>query len=106
MITETSARAPQPEFQPKEWRTVIIGVPTLRKLLAGEDVEIDAFHIHLIPDDVLWNNQQETALLFGDDVLTAKRIFKARKLLGGKMDERSMFVERRRLPQKKGGARG
>ena len=55
MEAETSARAPQPEAQPKEWRTVIIGLPIIRRLLAGEDVEIESFHINLIPDDVLFN---------------------------------------------------
>jgi hypothetical protein len=53
----TSARAPQPEYQPKEWCTVIVGLPIIRKLLNGEDVTIESFHINLIPDDVLWNNR-------------------------------------------------
>lgn len=57
MDEKTSARAPQPESQPKEWRTVIVGLPIIRKLLNGEDVAIDGFHINLIPDDVLFNNR-------------------------------------------------
>jgi hypothetical protein len=42
--------------KPKQpWRTVIIGLPTLRKLLAGEGVDLPSQGINLIPDDVLWN---------------------------------------------------
>jgi hypothetical protein len=104
MITETSARAPQPETQPHGWRTIIVGLPTIRRLLNGEDVEIETFKVNLIPDDVLWNNKEDVAVLLGEDVMVMERIFKARALLGGKVDERSIFVARRRLPQKKGGA--
>lgn len=38
-----------------DWRTLIIGLPTIRRLLNGEDVSIDSFKISLIPDDVLFN---------------------------------------------------
>lgn len=55
--SEISTRAPQPDSQPKEWRTVIIGLPIIRKLLNGEDVELETFRINLIPDDVLFNNR-------------------------------------------------
>jgi hypothetical protein len=37
------------------WRTVIVGLPIFRKLLAGENVELSTLRVSLIPDDVLWN---------------------------------------------------
>lgn len=80
--------------QHAEWRTVIVGPPIIRKLLSGEDVTLETFHINLIPDDALHNNRTDVAVLFGDDVLIMERIFKARELLGGKKDERSIRVER------------
>lgn len=43
------------EKQNPEWRTVIVGLPILRKLLNGEDVTLESFRINLIPDDVLFN---------------------------------------------------
>ena len=43
----------------KEWRTVIVGLPTIRKLLNGEDVTLESFKINLIPDDVLFNNRAQ-----------------------------------------------
>ncbi len=79
-------------------RLVIVGLPTIRKLLNGEDVELESFRINLIPEDVLWNNREDVMLLFGDDVLTAQRVFKARELLGGKTDSRTTVVERRPAP--------
>lgn len=39
----------------REWRTVIVGLPIIRKLLAGEEVTLEDFRINLIPDDVLFN---------------------------------------------------
>ncbi len=77
-----------------KWRTVIVGLPIIRKLLNGEDVELESFRINLIPDDVLWNNREDVMVLFGDDVDTAQRVFKARELLSGKTDARTTLVER------------
>ena len=37
------------------WRTIIVGLPIIRKLLNGEDVSLETFKVNLIPDDVLWN---------------------------------------------------
>jgi hypothetical protein len=37
------------------WRTVICGLPIIRKLLNGEDVTLETFKVNLIPDDVLFN---------------------------------------------------
>jgi hypothetical protein len=45
--------------QPHEWRTIIVGLPIIRKLLNGEDVGLETFRINLIPDDVLFNNRPE-----------------------------------------------
>jgi hypothetical protein len=59
----TGAPAPQDEhadhgpFTSDHWRTVIVGLPIIRKLLNAEDVTLNDCHINLIPDDVLWNNQ-------------------------------------------------
>jgi hypothetical protein len=39
----------------QKWRTVIVGLPIIRKLLVGEDVELETLRINLIPDDVLFN---------------------------------------------------
>jgi hypothetical protein len=39
----------------REWRTVIVGLPIIRKLLNGEEVTLEDFRINLIPDDVLFN---------------------------------------------------
>jgi len=41
----------------RDWRTVIIGLPIIRKLLAGEEVICPNFKINILPDDVLWNNR-------------------------------------------------
>jgi hypothetical protein len=38
-----------------EWKTVIVGLTIIRKLLAGEDVELESIRVNLIPDDVLFN---------------------------------------------------
>lgn len=43
------------EKQKPEWRTVIVGLPILCKLLNGEDVTLESFRLNLIPDDVLLN---------------------------------------------------
>jgi hypothetical protein len=92
--TETLKKMQQHHQDDQKWRTVIVGLPIIRKLLNGEDVELNDFHINLIPDDVLFNNRQDVAVLFGDDVFTMERIFAARKLLGGRTDERSITVKR------------
>lgn len=34
---------------------MIVGLPIIRKLLVGEDVELESLGVTLIPDDVLWN---------------------------------------------------
>jgi hypothetical protein len=44
------------------WRTVIVGLPIIRKLLAGEDVELQGLKLSMIPDDVLWNARPERTL--------------------------------------------
>jgi hypothetical protein len=44
-----------------EWRTVIVGLPIIRKLLNGEDISLETFRISLIPDDVLFNAKPATA---------------------------------------------
>lgn len=78
-----------------ERRAVIVGLPIIKKLLAGEDVELESLRVSLIPDDALFNNRTPTMLLFGDDVTTAERIFQARALLkGGEMDSRTVRIER------------
>lgn len=46
-----------PEYNNKEWRTVIIGLPIIRKLLNGEDVTLEEFKVNFLPDDVLFNNK-------------------------------------------------
>jgi len=43
--------------EPKEWRTIIVGLPIVRKLLAGEDVVLNDFHVNFIPDDVLFKER-------------------------------------------------
>ncbi len=42
-----------------EWRTVIIGYPTIAKLIHGESVELPSFMVSLIPDDQLFNEHQK-----------------------------------------------
>src|SRR5208337_2716542 len=42
------------------WRTVIVGLPIIRKLLNGEDVTLETFKVNLIPDDVLWNGAKRS----------------------------------------------
>ena len=57
--TETLSRMQakrKAEEQPG-WRTIIVGLPILRKLLNGEDVTLETFKVNLIPDDVLFNNR-------------------------------------------------
>jgi hypothetical protein len=44
-------------IEQQEWRTVIVGLPIIRKLLNGEDVTLESFKVNLIPDDVLFNNR-------------------------------------------------
>jgi hypothetical protein len=39
----------------QEWRTIVVGLPIIRKLLNGEDLSLETFHVSLIPDDVLFN---------------------------------------------------
>jgi hypothetical protein len=75
-----------------EHKTIIVGLPTIRKLMARKDVELPSLGVTLIPDDVLFNNRRDTMILFGDDVLVAERVFRARKLLGGKMHTDSKVV--------------
>lgn len=50
-----------PESLPQEWRTVIVGLPIIRKLLNAEEVNLETFKVSLISDDVLWNNQPKRA---------------------------------------------
>lgn len=38
-----------------KWRCVVVGLPIIRKLLAGKDVVLETMRVSLIPDDVLWN---------------------------------------------------
>jgi hypothetical protein len=56
LLEKMQARHPDDD---KKWRTVIVGLPIIRKLLNGEDVELETFKINLIPDDVLFNNRPE-----------------------------------------------
>ena len=42
-----------------EWRTVIIGYPTIARLIHGETVELQSFMVSLIPDDQLLNEHQK-----------------------------------------------
>jgi len=55
-IRNNNPEARHPDDNQK-WRTVIVGLPTIRKLLNGEDVELEGIRINLIPDDVLFNNK-------------------------------------------------
>ena len=80
-----------------ERKTVIVGLPIIKKLLAGEDVELESLRVNLIPDDTLFNNRTPSMLLFGADVATAERIFQARAALkGGATDSRTVRVEHTR----------
>lgn len=45
-----------------QWRTVICGLPIIRKLLNGEEVTLETFKVNLIPDDVLFNANKRFAL--------------------------------------------
>ena len=56
-IAEDDATLRRMQAEQKEWRTVIDGLPIIRKLLNGEEVELADFRINLIPDDVLFNNK-------------------------------------------------
>jgi hypothetical protein len=47
------------KIKSSRWRTVIVGLPIIRKLLNGEDVELETFKINLIPDDVLYNAREK-----------------------------------------------
>src|SRR3974390_1032096 len=40
------------------WKTVIVGLPIIRKLLNGEEVDLETLRVNLIPDDVLWNARE------------------------------------------------
>lgn len=38
-------------------RVIIVGLPIIRRLLAGEDVEIAEWHVTLLPDSTLLNQK-------------------------------------------------
>lgn len=55
----------------RTWRTIIVGLPIIRKLLNAEDVTLETFKVNLIPDDVLLNAKPK---FFDRIILSPQRI--------------------------------